>query len=132
MRPASHVNEIAVITGTTHGIGRATARELARAGRTVVMLCRDLTLAADTQREIEQRVPDARIHAIRCDLSSLTSVCAAADEVRSRFETIHILINDAGIVSSRHRMSTDGFELTFATNHLGPFLLTQPRLRRLP
>ncbi len=125
------MSEVAVITGTTHGIGRVTARELAQAGRTVVMLCRDLALASETQREIERVVPGAQVHAIHCNLSSFASVRAAAAEVRERFATLHVLINNAGIVSLIRRMSPDGFELTFLTNHLGPFLLTQLLLDRI-
>lgn len=122
---------IAVITGTTHGIGRITARELARAGYEVVMLCRDLESAASVREAILAEAPQSLIHTIHCDLSSLASVRAAAQEVRRRFDRIALLINNAGIVSSFHRMSVDGFELTFATNHLGPYLLTRALLDRL-
>lgn len=125
------IPQIAVVTGTTHGIGRVTARELARAGRTVVMLCRDLTLAAETQREIVALVPGTQVEVVRCDLSSFASVRAAAAEVRQRFPSVELLVNNAGIVSTKHRMSVDGFELVFATNHLGPFLLTQLLLDRI-
>jgi retinol dehydrogenase-12 len=118
------LNEVAVITGTTHGIGRVTSRELARAGRTVVMLCRDLRAAQLVREEISARVPGARVDSVHCDLASLASVRECAAAVRSRYGRIGLLINNAGIVSTRHRLSADGFELTFATNHLGPFLLT--------
>ncbi len=125
------MNRIAVVTGTTHGIGRVTARELARAGLTVIMLCQDLARAAETQREIADLVPGAQIHVIQCDLSSFESSARLCTELRNRFPSIEILINNAGIVSARQRMSVDGFELTFATNHLGPFLLTQALLDRM-
>jgi retinol dehydrogenase 12 len=118
------VNDVAVITGTTHGIGRVTSRELAVAGRTVVMLCRDVAAANALREEIIGQVSGAQVHVVHCDLASLASVRNSADVVRRTFGPIDLLINNAGIVSSRHRMSEDGFELTFATNHLGPFLLT--------
>jgi NAD(P)-dependent dehydrogenase (short-subunit alcohol dehydrogenase family) len=118
------MNEVAVITGTTHGIGRVTSRELARAGRTVVMLCRDVGAGQALRGEIIAQIPAAAVQVVGCDLASLASVRAAADAVRTGFGPIGLLINNAGMVSSRHRMSIDGFELTFATNHLGPFLLT--------
>jgi retinol dehydrogenase-12 len=118
------MSEVAVITGTTHGIGRVTSRELARAGRTVVMLCRDIAAAAALRDEIGAHTPGAAIHVVHCDLASLGSVRASAAVVRREFGQIGLLINNAGMVSSRHRMSADGFELTFASNHLGPFLLT--------
>src|SRR5262249_14554749 len=74
--------------------------------------------------------PEAAVHAVRCDLASLASVRASAREVLGQFDRIALLINNAGIVSTRHQMSADGFELVFATNHLGPFLLTQLLLER--
>jgi len=118
------VSELAVITGTTHGIGRVTSRELARAGKTVVMLCRDLEAARAVRTEIMQHAPRARVEAVRCDLASLASVREAAAQVRRDFPPLGLLVNNAGMVSTRRRASVDGFELTFATNHLGPFLLT--------
>jgi NAD(P)-dependent dehydrogenase (short-subunit alcohol dehydrogenase family) len=125
------LNSVAVVTGTTHGIGRVTARELAKAGYTVVMLCRNLETAAALRSEIVAQLPRASVHAIQCDLASLSSVRACAEAIRGEFERIALLINNAGIVSTRHRMSADGFELTFATNHLGPFLLTSLLLDRV-
>jgi retinol dehydrogenase 12 len=122
---------IAVITGTTHGIGAVTSRELAGAGYTVVMLCRDYDAAMLERQAILGQVPGASVHVVRCDLASLRSVREAARTVSREFERIALLINNAGIVSTLHRMSTDGFELTFATNHLGPFLLTQLLLERI-
>jgi NAD(P)-dependent dehydrogenase (short-subunit alcohol dehydrogenase family) len=122
---------IAVITGTTHGIGRVTSRELARAGFTVVMLCRDYDAATREREAILAQVPGATVHVVRCDLASLRSVREAARSVREDFDRIALLINNAGIVSTLHRMSVDGFELTFATNHLGPFLLTTLLLDRM-
>jgi NAD(P)-dependent dehydrogenase (short-subunit alcohol dehydrogenase family) len=125
------VSGVAVVTGTTHGIGRVTARELAKAGYTVVMLCRDPEAATRERQAILAVTPQAVVHTIRCDLSSLAAVREAAQEVRRQFDRIALLINNAGMVSSWHRMSADGFELTFATNHLGPFLLTGLLLERM-
>jgi retinol dehydrogenase 12 len=118
------VSELAVITGTTHGIGRVTSRELARAGKTVVMLCRDVAAASAVRDEIMRHSPRARVEVVRCDLASLASVREAAAAVRRDYPPLGLLVNNAGMVSTRHRTSVDGFELTFATNHLGPFLLT--------
>ena len=94
------------------------------AGYTVLMLCRDLLKARIVREEILAQVPGAAIHAIYCDLASFASVRGCAQSVRGAVDRISVLINNAGIVSTGHRMSVDGFELTFATNHLGPFLLT--------
>jgi retinol dehydrogenase 12 len=125
------MTDVAVITGTTHGIGRVTSRELARAGRTVVMLCRDVGAGQAVRAEIIGLLPRAAVHVVHCDLASLASVRASAASVLSTFGAIGLLINNAGMVSSRRRMSIDGFELTFATNHLGPFLLTTLLSERL-
>jgi NAD(P)-dependent dehydrogenase (short-subunit alcohol dehydrogenase family) len=125
------VSEIAVITGTTHGIGRVTSRELARAGKTVVMLCRDTAAAKAVRDDILRQLPDAAIEVVECDLASLASVREAAAAVRRDYPSLGLLINNAGIVSTRRRTSADGFELTFATNHLGPFLLTALLLEHL-
>jgi NAD(P)-dependent dehydrogenase (short-subunit alcohol dehydrogenase family) len=118
------LSELAVITGTTHGIGRVTSRELARAGKTVIMLCRNVPAASEVRDEIMRQVPRARVEVVRCDLASLASVREAAAAVRRDYPPLGLLINNAGMVSTRRRTSVDGFELTFATNHLGPFLLT--------
>ena len=118
-------DRVAVITGATHGIGRVTARELARAGFRVLMLNRNPSLAEGVAQEIGRLIPGSRVQAIRCDLGTLSSVREAADAVLRESAGIDLLVNNAGIVSTRHRMSVDGYELTFATNHLGPFLLTE-------
>jgi NAD(P)-dependent dehydrogenase (short-subunit alcohol dehydrogenase family) len=125
------MTEIAVITGTTHGIGRVTSRELALAGWTVVMLCRDVAAGNAVRAEIIGQVAGAAVHVVRCDLASLASVRACASAVVREFGPIGLLINNAGMVSTRHRMSEDGYELTFASNHLGPFLLTALLSERL-
>ena len=125
------MSPVSVITGTTHGIGRVTSRELARAGHTVVMLCRNVPAAEAVRDEILAQAPQADVHVVACDLASLDSVRSSAEAVSQRFGRIGLLINNAGMTSTRHRMSVDGFELTFATNYLGPFLLTEllsPRL----
>jgi NAD(P)-dependent dehydrogenase (short-subunit alcohol dehydrogenase family) len=125
------LSDVAVITGTTHGIGRVTSRELAKAGRSIVMLCRDVDAAEAVRAEILTHALRASIQVIHCDLASLASVRQAAQAVRRDFDRIAVLINNAGMVSFAHRMSADGFELTFACNHLGPFLLTQLLLDRM-
>jgi len=116
---------VAVITGTTHGIGRVCARELAKAGYCVVMLCRDVPSGELVRQQLASQFPASPIHLVHCDLASLASVRRCAAIVSAQFPRIARLINNAGMVSMRHRMSVDGFELSFATNHLGPFLLTE-------
>jgi NAD(P)-dependent dehydrogenase (short-subunit alcohol dehydrogenase family) len=118
------MSDLAVVTGTTHGIGVVTCRELARAGRRVVMLCRDLAAGARVRTQILALAPHATIDIVHCDLASLAAVRCCAAVLRRDFGRIGLLLNNAGIVGTRRRISVDGYELTFATNHLGPFLLT--------
>jgi retinol dehydrogenase 12 len=119
------VTGVALITGTTHGIGRVTSLELARAGARVLMLCRDVRAGGTVRGDILARVPGATVEVLACDLSSLDSVRRCAGNVQESWPPLRLLINNAGMVSVRHRMSVDGYELTFAANHLGPFLLTR-------
>jgi NAD(P)-dependent dehydrogenase (short-subunit alcohol dehydrogenase family) len=95
------------------------------------MMCRDYAAAMLERQALLVQVPGAVAHVVRCDLASLQSIREGAQAVRREFDRITLLINNAGIVSTRRRMSADGFELTFATNHLGPFLLTQLLLDRM-
>jgi NAD(P)-dependent dehydrogenase (short-subunit alcohol dehydrogenase family) len=128
---AMSASNIALITGSTHGIGRVTSRELARAGYSVVMLCRNLPAAAQLRAELCALAPHSDAQVVHCDLASLGSVRACAEAVRRDFGSIALLINNAGMVSTFRRRSPDGFELCFATNHLGPFLLTRLLLDRV-
>ena len=125
------VRGLALITGTTHGIGRVTGRELARAGYPVLMLCRNLKLGRQVRDEIVRQVPGSCVAVVRCNLASFASIRNCAAAVRRDFGPITLLINNAGMVSMRRRLSIDGFELCFATNHLGPFLLTRLLLDRM-
>ncbi len=117
-------SRICVITGANSGIGKITAQELAKKGFDIIMLCRNLDKARPVQQEIQDANPAQKIDLIRCDVASLASVREAANEVHARVDRIDVLINNAGLYIPDEQYSPEGFELTFATNHLGPFLLT--------
>ena len=85
----------------------------------------------DEVRRDADRTGTADVYSIRADFASLTSVRRAASEIANRWPAIHVLINNAGINAGRRQVSADGFELTFAVNHLGPFLLTELLAERL-
>lgn len=121
---------LTVITGTTHGIGRITALELARAGHQVVMLCRDVPLAESVAADIRAR-SGASIDVVRCDLADLASVRAAAATIRERHGPIDRLILNAGMAATSRRRTPSGMDLNFAVNHLGHFLLTEQLRERL-
>jgi NAD(P)-dependent dehydrogenase (short-subunit alcohol dehydrogenase family) len=116
---------LSVITGTTHGIGRETALELARAGHAVVMLCRDVAAARATATSILAQCPHAALHVIHCNLAELASVRAAAAAVRERHGPIDRLILNAGMAATSRQRTPVGMDLNFAVNHLGHFLLVE-------
>jgi NAD(P)-dependent dehydrogenase (short-subunit alcohol dehydrogenase family) len=115
---------VCVITGANRGIGRATALGLARRGATVVMLCRDPERGERAQDDVRRESGNPDVSLVVCDLASLASVRAAATVVAARHPAVHVLVNNAGVNVARRAESADGVELTFAVNHLGPFLLT--------
>ncbi|HEX5117068.1 MAG TPA: oxidoreductase [Pseudonocardiaceae bacterium] len=121
----------AVVTGANSGIGYHTALVLAQHRASVVLACRDRTRAADAADRIRATVPDADLAVQLLELSSLASVRAAAAQLRTDHEHIDLLINNAGAVRRRYHRTEDGFESTFAGNHLGPFALTGLLLDRL-
>jgi NAD(P)-dependent dehydrogenase (short-subunit alcohol dehydrogenase family) len=118
-----------IITGPTSGIGRSTALELAKHG-TVVLVGRDSGRLAEVQRTIEQRGQHAV--SVVCDLSDLASVRRAAAEIVARNFPIAGLLNNAGIFPMLATKNALGWDMTFATNHLGPFALTEALVPHLP
>src|SRR6476619_3624105 len=113
-----------LITGATTGIGRATAVELARQGAEVVLTARDKAKAEATLAEIRAAAPQAQTDVLYADLSSLADVRRLAAEYRARHPRLDVLINNAGAILMERVVTVDGYEKTFATNHLAPFLLT--------
>jgi len=121
----------AVITGANTGIGFQTAAALAERGASVVLAVRNLDKGKDAAARIAAANPGADVAIQRLDLSSLDSVRAAAEELRSRHDTIDLLVNNAGVMYTPRSRTVDGFELQFGTNHLGHFALTGLLLDRL-
>src|SRR4051794_8342117 len=127
------MDPIAVVTGATNGIGKITARELAKKGYRVVLVARNADKAAQTASEIAAAAPGALIETILCDMSSQKQIRAAAAEFRHRHDRLHVLVNNAGGIWMEREVTEDGLERTFAVDHLGYFLLTNlllPELRR--
>jgi retinol dehydrogenase 14 len=116
---------ICVVTGATAGIGKATAFALAKMGATVVIVARDAAKSTGTVDEIEKAVPNAKMDVVLADFASLEAVRGAAAEIGRRYGAVHVLVNNAGVASKPRLLSKDGFELTFAVNHLAPFLFTR-------
>jgi NAD(P)-dependent dehydrogenase (short-subunit alcohol dehydrogenase family) len=121
----------AVVTGANCGIGLQIARVLARRGAHVVLACRSGAKASRAADQIRAESPAAAVDVLLLDLASLASVRTAAGEIRERYPRLDLLINNAGVMEVPYVRTADGFELTFATNHLGHFALTGLVLQNL-
>jgi NAD(P)-dependent dehydrogenase (short-subunit alcohol dehydrogenase family) len=113
-----------MLTGASSGIGEAACGQLARAGAQVLMVVRDLEKGERARRKVLAGAPDAEPELVRCDLSDLASVRDAAAAFLDSGRPLDVLVNNAGVLPAARRHTGEGFELTFATNVLGPFLLT--------
>jgi len=122
---------VAIVTGATAGIGLYTALGLARRGMRVVMVGRDPARTERARRLVAERSGADRVEAALADFASLAAVRRLAETLLAEHERIDVLVNNAGLISPRFQLSEDGYELTFAVNHLAPFLLTNLLLDRL-
>ena len=120
-----------VITGASSGIGKVAAFRLAREQRPLVLICREGPKARAVHAEIVRTTGNRAVEFEPADLSSQAQIRAAAASIRDRHGSIAVLINNAGAAFSERRLSIDGIEMTFAVNHLAPFLLTNLLLDRL-
>lgn len=118
-----------LITGATHGIGLAAAQELARRGASLAIVARTQARADEALAHISQAAPDVDV--LLADLASQASVRALAAEALNRYPRIDLLINNAGAMFATRQVTEDGVELTWALNHLAPFLLTTLLLDRI-
>jgi NAD(P)-dependent dehydrogenase (short-subunit alcohol dehydrogenase family) len=115
--------KVCVITGASSGIGKAASLALARLGADVILVCRDKARGEAALAEVGAVAPASIRQLELADLSSLRDVRELAGRL-SRLDRLDVLINNAGLVLASRRVSADGFEYTFALNHLAPFLLT--------
>ena len=116
--------KVAIVTGANSGIGFETAVALAKKGAQVVMASRSLPKAWAARDEILKVYPHGLIDVMKLDLADFTSIFAFATEFKNKFSQLNLLVNNAGIMLPPFGKTPQAFELTFATNHLGPFLLT--------
>jgi len=119
-----------LITGANSGIGKETAVAVARAGATVVFTSRDPLKGEQAAADIRQR-SGADVALMPLDLASFPSIRALADDFLQRYDSLHVLINNAGLILTERTETEHGFETTFGVNHLGHFLLTQILLDRI-
>jgi NAD(P)-dependent dehydrogenase (short-subunit alcohol dehydrogenase family) len=124
-------NKTILITGATDGIGKESARQLAMMDAKVIIHGRNQEKAERVRKEIMVAASNEKVETMIADLSSLNQVRSLADQVLSTHEHIDVLINNAGIYTTSKAITSDGFEMTFAVNHLAHFLLTNLLLDRI-
>jgi len=128
---ASMKGKTCIITGCNTGIGKETARDLSCRGAKVIMACRNLDLAEASAQEI-RKTSIGEIVVKKLDLADMGSIRAFAQEINTTEDRLDVLINNAGVISTREKTHTaDGFESTIGVNHLGHFLLTNLLLDKL-
>jgi NAD(P)-dependent dehydrogenase (short-subunit alcohol dehydrogenase family) len=113
-----------IITGANSGIGYEAAKILAKNDANIIMACRDLSRAQKAKDEIIKEYPDASISLYELDLSSLKSVDKFIKDIKSDYEKIDILLNNAGVMAPPYSQTDEGLELQFGVNHIGHFSLT--------
>lgn len=123
--------KVCLVTGANSGLGRATAEELARLGATVVMVSRVRERGEKAQSEIKRITGSQSVDLLCSDFSSLESVRTLAEEYKKNYQKLHVLINNAGLVSIQRKLTQNGNEITFQVNYLAPFLLTNLLLDEL-
>lgn len=127
---------LAVITGSTEGVGYEDALALASSGWNVILMGRDAQKGAESIARIHQVNPKAKVSFEKIDLADLSSIKAFASRMHLKGQAINLLINNAGVMTPPKRLETaDGFELQFGTNHIGHFALTAqllPLLQKSP
>ena len=125
------MGKIVIVTGANSGIGYEAAREITRKGAEVIIASRDPIKAERAILNIKKEIPEAKLEFIELNLASLESIRKFSEEFKSKYNTLDILLNNAGIMLVQYGKTVDGFEDTVGTNHLGHFALTGLLLDRL-
>ncbi|HNP72652.1 MAG TPA: SDR family NAD(P)-dependent oxidoreductase [Kouleothrix sp.] len=116
--------KVCIVTGASSGLGLAIATGLARMGATLVLACRDMARGAAAQARIQAATGSQLIELMRLDLAEQQSVRDFAAAYTEKFKRLNVLVHNAAVFASHRSVTPDGIETMFATNHLGPFLLT--------
>jgi retinol dehydrogenase-12 len=116
-------DKVCLVTGGTSGVGRSIARALARSWATVMIVSQDAARGAAAAEDLRGEAGHERVEAMTADLSSMASVRALAEAVRRKHGALHVLSNNAALLSMTRRVTPEGVEAIFATNYLGHFLL---------
>jgi NAD(P)-dependent dehydrogenase (short-subunit alcohol dehydrogenase family) len=125
------MTRVVLVTGSTDGIGRHTARQLAAAGMKVIVHGRSKPKVDATLEALRGELPGAELEGVSFDVGRLSEVRRGAKLILEQAPELHVLVNNAGIFANERVVTEDGLEMTFAVDYLGPFLLTEllaPRL----
>jgi len=122
--------KLCVISGATSGVGLAAVRKIAAGGADIVLIARNLQKAKDVESMLKTE-SDTNIEIVTADFTSFDDITNAANIILKRFPGIHLLINSAGIFSTKKIILPNGFEMALCVNHLAPFLLTRLLLDRI-
>jgi NAD(P)-dependent dehydrogenase (short-subunit alcohol dehydrogenase family) len=125
------MTRVALVTGSTDGIGRQTARQLAAGGFHVLVHGRSKTKVDAAVAALREELPGATLDGVAFDLGTLAGVRRGAEAVLQLAPELHVLVNNAGIFASERVLNEDKLEMTFAVNHIAPFLLTELLMARL-
>jgi NAD(P)-dependent dehydrogenase (short-subunit alcohol dehydrogenase family) len=126
-------HKVVVITGTTSGTGFVCAREVAKKGATVILLNRESERSRNAHKQLLESVPKGKFDPVPCDLQSFESVRNAIKAIKSKYEVIDVLVNNAGVMALKDQATVDGYDVQMQTNVLSHFLITKelfPLLRK--
>jgi NAD(P)-dependent dehydrogenase (short-subunit alcohol dehydrogenase family) len=123
-RISDQKRRVIIVTGSTSGIGKETARVLAKKNATVILAVRNIKKGRGVADEIRREYAAADVSVRKLDLASLASVRAFAESINKEYDRLDVLINNAGIMMCPYSKTQDGFEIQMGTNHLGHFALT--------
>ncbi len=124
-------DKVCIVTGSNSGIGKETALALAEMGATVVSVVRNRQLGEQACETIVTETGNESVDMMLCDLSSMSTIKKFAEEFKSKYDRLDVLINNAGAVFSKKEVTSESFERTVAVNYLAPFLLTHNLLALL-
>ncbi|MFN8207502.1 MAG: SDR family oxidoreductase [Bacteroidales bacterium] len=113
----------AVVTGANSGMGKITANALMEKGYELIIVCRSAEKGQATLKELKERFPEGKVELMLADLSSVKEVQRLGEEIKKRLSSLDVLVNNAGAINSSREETVDGYERTFATNHLAYFQL---------
>lgn len=128
-------NKVVAITGTTSGTGFVCAREVAKKGAAVILLNRASERSQNSLQQLQAEVPGGKFDAVECDLQNFESVRNAVENIKSNYEVIDVLVNNAGVMALKDQATNDGYDVQIQTNVLSHFLLTKelfPLMKKSP